>query len=223
MNREDFISRLPNSKKRFANDDLLNMIEAIEEEDNAEGTFVDMVVDNENVLSDGRYKTEDYVNACRFVAHYLNTERVQESYDKTFPDKYLDRIARGISPKTFTTAASQYLKGKLVQRVLAQSQVSLNIFHTRKKHMAVEKLYELMNTSKSERIQMDSADKLLLHLKDPEESKIELNITDNRGDYTNDLENQMKLLAARQLDLLKAGGINNKELVEAHIIEVEEE
>jgi len=199
------------------------MIERIEEEEGAEGTFIDMIVDNEIVLSKGRYKTEDYVNACRFVSHYLQTEKLQEAYDKTFPEKLLGRIAKGVNPKTYTTAPSNYLKGKLVQQILAQSQVSLNIFHARKRHHAVEKLFELMNTSKSERIQMDSADKLLGHLKDPEQSMVELQITDSRGDYANDLEKQMKKLAAQQLESLKSGSIDTKELIEANIIEVAED
>jgi hypothetical protein len=222
FDRSEFLDRLPNHRKKFVNKELLDMIERIEQQDEAEGTFVDMVVDNETVMGKGRYKAASYINACRFVSHYLQTEKVQESYDKTFPEKALDRIARGVSASSMSNSASMYLKGTLVQQILAQSQVGLNVFHARKRHKAVERLYDLMENSKSEKIQLESADRLLTHLKDPEQSMVELQITDSRGDYTNDLENKMKALAQEQLKVLTSGMVSAKEIIESSIIEVAE-
>jgi hypothetical protein len=58
----------------------------------------------------------------------------------------------------------------------------------------------------SYKVQSDSADKLLNHIKRPETAKVQLDITTRQADGMGELQVMMRQLAERQLRMLNNGG-----------------
>jgi len=130
-----------------------------------------MIVDTASVLTSGRYKMEDYLRAVEFCSYRLQEDTQVLAYKKTFPSRCVGKTDGAISGK-----ASIYGNGKLVVELLGMSYVPIHLLYGRDRHKSLRKLSWLVDNGDTDRIQMESADKLLAHLKPPEEVKIELEI-----------------------------------------------
>ena len=76
-----------------------------------------------SVLKDGKFKTEDYLNAVTYVSYKVMGYSNQESYAKTFPQRYAALVAKQTSSKDIAAYVSAYNKGKLVNLILEQTLV----------------------------------------------------------------------------------------------------
>ena len=228
MTLEEFRALMPKKKQKFINQELLDMVKAAEHSGDFSGEFEKKVISYSSVLTQGRYKTSDYISAVEFVTYYLSGDEQAEAYVKTFPDKVKRRILEGKAPYA-TGAPSMYFGGQLVQAIMAQAQLGVRMRHYNKIDKMVEALFELAVSPKStDRIKMESADKLLNHLKEPEESKIELEIGVKKDEGGEALEKKMLEVAIMQkeafekgVDLMSLQKINFTE--EEEIIDVEAE
>ena len=230
MTLEELKVLMPQKKRKFMNQELVDMINEAESRGDFEGEFEKKVISYSSVLTQGRYKTSDYIAAVEFVTYYLGGEEQAEAYVKTFPEKVKRRIMEGKSPYA-TGAPSMYYSGQLVQAIMAQAQMNVRMRHYNKIDFAVETLYELA-TSKtcSDRIRMESADKLLTQLKEPETSKVELEIGIKKDESGQALEAKMLEVAQMQkeafdkgIDLITLQKLNIKEGEEEEIIDAEVE
>jgi len=136
---------------------------------------LDMFISFQDVLKDGgRYDLTSYVNACTFVSYIMMGLNNIESYKRTFPERYKTHYekykAKGITnpDKYIGVHVTSYKKGRLVTTLLERSIVPLYVLNAPVAQKAVNKLAYLMDNSKNERIQLESAKGLLEYLKLPE-------------------------------------------------------
>ena len=230
MTLEELKMLMPAKKKRFMNQELVDMINDAENRNDFDGEFEKKVISYSTVLTQGRYKASDYISAVEFVTHYLNGDEQAEAYVKTFPDRVKRRVMEGKSPYA-TGAPSMYFQGQLVQAVMAMAQLGIRLRHYNKVDKMVDTLFELATSRTStDRIRMESADKLLNHLKEPEESKVELEIGIKKDESGLALEAKMLEVAQLQkeafekgIDLVTLQKLNIKEGEEDEVIEAEVE
>jgi len=228
MTLEELKVLMPAKKQKFMNQELVDMINAAEDRGDFEGEFEKKVISYSSVLTQGRYKTSDYIAAVEFCTYYLSGDEQAEAYVKTFPDKVRRRVLEGKSPYA-TGAPYMYYSGQLVQAIMAQAQMNVRIRHYNKIDKMVETLFELAVSDEStDRITMESADKLLNHLKEPEESKVEIEIGIKKDQSGEALEAKMLEVAKMQkeafekgVDLITLQKININE--EEEVIEAEVE
>jgi hypothetical protein len=222
---------MPPKKQKFMNQELVDMINDAENRGDFDGEFEKKVISYSSVLTQGRYKTSDYIAAVEFCTYYLSGDEQAEAYVKTFPDKVRKRVLEGKSPYA-TGAPSMYYSGQLVQAIMAQAQMSVRMRHYNKIDFAVETLFELATSKTStDRIRMESADKLLTQLKEPENSKVELEIGIKKDESGQALEAKMLEVAVLQkeafekgIDLITLQKLNIKEGEEEdEVIDVEAE
>ena len=75
------------------------------------------------ILQDGKYKTEDYLNAVVYVSYKLMGYSNIDSYIKTFPQRYQVLVSKGLPQKDIAAYVTAYNRGKLVNKILEQTLV----------------------------------------------------------------------------------------------------
>lgn len=181
--------------------------ELIESIDNGDGEFEGMVITHLDVFNNGSSTFVEYIKACEFITHYYNEHSKLDSWKLTFPDRFREMDDRGADEKDVRSRASAYFRGQLVQSLIRQSAVSLGIFYAGYSHKAVQKLFNLMENSGSDRIQMESADKLLGHLKEVgSKNQLDLNVNvTHKHDFIGDIETAMEQMITKQKAMITAG------------------
>jgi hypothetical protein len=174
-----------------------------------------------SVLREGRFKTEDYLNAVMYVSFKLMGDSNQDAYFKTFPQRYQALVARGTSSKDIAAYVSAYNKGKLVNLILEQSLVPTHVLNAHVFQQAINTQVELMtDPDVSAKVRSDAANSLLTHLKKPE-AKAELNINVGEQSGMNELRSALERLARQQQDVISSGHATVVEIAHSTIIEGE--
>jgi hypothetical protein len=158
-----------------------------------------------SVLREGRFKTEDYLNAVMYVSFKLMGDSNQDAYFKTFPQRYQALVARGTPSKDIAAYVSAYNKGKLVNLILEQSLVPTHVLNAHIFQQAINTQVGLMtDPDVSAKVRSDAANSLLTHLKKPE-AKAELNINVGEQSGMNELRATLERLALQQQALISGG------------------
>lgn len=190
-----------NATQEFA--DKLNLVATDPEEARA---MRDNFMTYSKVMVEGKYKTEDYLNAVAYVTFKLMGHTNQDAYKKAFPDRYQALVARGASTKDISAYVAMYHKNKIVNTILEQAVVPMWLLNQDTYQKAINKQLELMtSTDVSPMVQQLAANSILLHLKQPETKKIELDVSLKNGGGLNELRETMAELAEQQARLIADG------------------
>jgi hypothetical protein len=170
------------------------------------------------VLSDGKYKVEDYLHAVTYVTLKLMGYSNKDSYMRTFPDRYTSLVARGATEKDISAYVSAYAKNKLVNVILEQSLIPVHVLYRDAFHTAMKTQLELMiDPNQSGKVRSDAANSVLTHTKAPEIKKIELDVG-LKNDGLGELRDAMRNLALQQQDMIRAGQASPKAVAGAKIV-----
>lgn len=215
-------SYLPNNLKSFVSDELVDKLNRLSEEPEAEKEIRQNFISYTNVLTEGRFKLDDYLNAVTYVTFKLRGYNNREAWKRTFPEKWNEYYhVRKIELKDIDSLIASYSKGKLVNLILEQTVIPVWLYNQDAYQEAINTQVRLMRTAQSERVQMMAADSLLNHLKKPEaaaESKLNINI--NATSVIDDLKDNIKKLAETQRGLIESG-MTAKEVAEQEIVDAE--
>ena len=162
-------------------------------------------VDHTVILKDGKYKLEQYLEACTFVTYKMLGFTNQDAYANTFPDRIRRLRAEGKDDKHISAFVAAYRKNKLVNQIMEQALIPVHVLNAGLFQKALNHQAYLMEYAKSEKVQSDAAKSLLDTLKPPEKSKLEVDmtVTDNSG--IEELKGILTSLAQRQVTLIESG------------------
>lgn len=204
-----------NTKKDFSDADMELIEKVICDDDFDSDEFKESLITFSDVLrSNKRVGASEYIKAVQFCSHMSTGSSQLAAYSKTFPDRVAKKKAHG----TVVASASLYHKTDLVQGILRMAQIPAHLIFMAERHKAISTLAELMsNPDSTDRIKMESADKILNHIKPPEESKltVDLNV---KNDTIENLEATLERLAQIQIDMVGSGMHTAKDVVDADII-----
>jgi hypothetical protein len=208
---------LPSHLKTVASQELvdkLNQISTVPEmAENIRENFLSYT----NVLKDGRFKTEDYLNAVAYVSYKVMGFTNLDAYKRTFPKRYTDLVARGASDKDISSFVSAYNKNKLVNLVFEQTLIPIHILNQDAVQKAINVQVQLMTTANSEKVRADAANSILTHLKAPETKKIEIDLGVKETSGMNELRGMLSELATKSLDLI-AQGVTTKDIAHQALV-----
>lgn len=173
-----------------------------------------------SVLRDGKFKTEDYVNAVAYVSFKLMGHSNQDAYFKTFPHRHAALVAKGTSSKDISSYVTAYNKGKLVNLVMEQTIVPTWVLNQDIHQKAINHLAHLMLNANSEKVQSDSASALLTHLAKPKDVGPLINFEMKENSGMNELKTLLEQVARTQKEAIEAG-VSPKQIAEQKIIEGE--
>lgn len=172
------------------------------------------------ILQDGKYKTEDYLNAVVYVSYKLMGYSNIDSYIKTFPHRYQVLVSKGLPQKDIAAYVTAYNRGKLVNKILEQTLVPTWVLNQDIYQKAINTQAALLN-SKNEKVRFMAADSILTHLAKPEKAGPLVNIEMSQNTGIEDLRETLVKLAEVQQNLIKQGKATTEQIAEQKIIEAE--
>lgn len=205
LSQEEVASALPAHLKSAATQQLTDKVNQIVSDPDMAEHVRQNFVSYTSVLSEGRFKIEDYLNAVAYVSFKVMGHSNKESYKRTFPQRYQALKAKGATDKDISAYVSLYNKGKLVNLILEQTLVPTWILNQSIYQQAINTQAELMHTANSEKVRSDAADSLLSHLKRPEKKEVDLNIGVQDSDGMSELKDMLTSMAQYQKSLIEQG------------------
>ena len=211
---------LPTHLRSAATTSLLAKVNSASADPEEARTIRENFISYTSVLMEGRFKTEDYVNAITYASFKLMGHTNQESYKRTFPKRYQALSAKGATDKEISAYVAGYNKTKLVALVLEQSLIPTWLLNADIYQEAINAQFRLMTTANSELVQTQAANSILTHLKRPETKKIDISLGAKDNSGLNDLRDAMTSLAHQQQQLI-AQGKNTKEIAHHKLVQTE--
>ena len=215
---EDLKKTLPTRLHTALGQELLDKINIINSDvphaaENIRDNFITYI----DVLSEGKYKIDDYINAIKYVSYKLMGKTNRDAYKFTFPDRFWTMKEKEILDKDIDSIISAYNRNKLVNAIYEKTIIPSWILNQDAYQEAINTQVKLMRTANSERVRAMAADSILNHLKRPENlGQAQLNINVNTTSALDELQKNMLELVKTQRDLIKAG-VGTKEIAEQRI------
>lgn len=213
---------LPPNLKNSVSQNLVDTLNNISSDPMMAKEIQDNFISYSSVLREGKYKTEDYINAVTFVTHKLMGDSNKEAYFKTFPDRMQILLMRGTSEKDIASYVSAYNKNKLVNSILEQSLVPSWVLNQDLYQKALNVQADLMVNSKSDKVRSDAAHSLLQHLSKPKETGPLINIDMRQSSGIEEMRGMISELATKQQELISAG-VTAKTIAAQKLIDVDAE
>ena len=215
---EQFRQALPAKVKKSINQELIDQINTTLSDPDMYEAYRDNLLSYTKVMSDGRFKVAEYINAVKYVSHKLMGCTNIEAYSKTFPDKIARFTAQGVAPKDIASYVTAYNKSKLVNLIMEQTLIPSYVLNQDLYQKALNVQAELMVSAKSEKVRSDAANSLLTHLKMPETQKVELEIGVKEDSAISALRATTMELARQQRMMLEAGAMNAQEVAHSRLV-----
>ena len=211
---------LPAKLKSSATQSLVDLINNV----SSDPLFAEQVRNNfisyTSILQDGKYKTEDYLNAVTYVSFKLMGHSNQDAYFKTFPQRHANLVAKGTSSKDIAAYVSAYNKGKLVNAIMEQTLVPTWVLNQHMYQEALNVQADLMMKSSSDKVRCDAANSILTHLAKPKEAGPLINIDMRETSGMNELRAALSDMAKQQQSLIQAG-LSSREVAGQKIMHAE--
>lgn len=209
---EDVQNALP-SRKNAITQELVDVLNEVKDEAEFQGEpLLNTAVVYEKLMINNKASVREFIDAIRFCAYLVTMDdNYTEAYKKTF--YYRDFVKERISADTksikyaeLTSAASRYRRNnKLVADLLVYSQAPLEIMFLGWRYKAVGVLADAMMNAKLDRDKINAAKELLVATKGPETKRIELDIGVKESSAIASLNEQLSVMAGKQVMLLESG------------------
>lgn len=212
---------LPSNLRTSATQGLVDMLNTVSSNQQEAELIRENFLGYTAVLSEGKYKTEDYLNAVKYVSFKLMKCSNEEAYVKTFPQRYQRMVKEGVKPKDIGSYVYAYSKNKLVNRIMEQTMVPSWVLNQDIFQEAINTQASLMrDPDVSPKVRSDAANSLLTHLAKPKEAGplINLDMRDTSG--MKEMKELLVRMAQQQQGLIK-DGVTARDIASAVIIDVE--
>jgi len=168
---DEFIDKIPKRMKAHVNAEIRNEIVTMLSSDIGDNCREAMLA-NTDLMDEYSTNPERYLKAVKFASYINIGKKTYEAFALTHPDKYKEYKQQAedegwdlsMLRNKLSLKGANFKKTQLVTKLLARSIVPLGIAFSHYKAEAVGVLADLMINADSQRVQMESADKLLTHL-----------------------------------------------------------
>lgn len=215
---EQFSTVMPKQLRKTVTQEMVDDINRLMTDPLLQQTYRDNLLSYVNVMKDGKFKVQQYIDAVRYICFKLSGDSNLQAYIKTFPDRYQTYLANNTQKKDINSYVTSYNKNKLVNLIYEQTLVPTHVLNADIYQKAINTQADLMVTAKSEKVRSDAANSLLHHLKAPETKKIELDVTQKESSAIAELRNTTMELVAQQKRMIAAGASSVKEVAEGRLI-----
>ena len=220
LTAEQFKQVVPNQFKACVSQELIDQINQTLSDPDMYETYRDNLLGYAHVMREGKFKMEDYINAIKYCSHKIMGASNIDAYVKTFPDKYQAMLSAGKNAKDISSFVTAYNKNKLVNLILEQSMIPSWVLNQDMYQKALNHQLYLMLNAKSEKVQSDAANSILVHLKPPEVTKVELDIGLKKDSAMDDLKQNLAELALMQKQFISAGVTQVRDLAQQKLVRV---
>ena len=209
---------MPKRQKHNINAALVSELNAICNEPEERDAFRENLLSYSNVLQDPNIRLPTYIEAVKYVSFKLMGMTNQDSWIKTFPERYKRLIRQNKGDGFIRATVACYNRGKVVNTILEQTLVPTYVLNQDLYQKALNVQAQLMFTADSEKVRTEAANSLLVHLKQPETTKLQLDIKVEEDDSIRELRAATLELVKTQRTAIEAGVTDAKEVAESKII-----
>jgi hypothetical protein len=211
---------VPKQHKSKINQEFVDTINGMVKDPQMAEVYQKNIITYAEVLQDGRFKLTDYFNAVMYVSYKMMGLGNLAAYQKVFPDKCRDMVARNLSQKDMQAYAAMFNKNKLVTLIYEQTLIPDHIMYASVRHRAIAAQAILLNST-NEHVVQKAADSLMNHLKAPESAKISIEMGAKDTGVLSDLTQALNMLSKKQSEAITLGSHSVKEIAHSRIIEGE--
>ena len=215
---EQFKRALPKTRNTAITQEIVDGVNSIITDSATHDAYRENLLSYTTVLKNNNFKIGDYVRAVRYVTHRLLGCSNIVSWTKAFPERYQRLLNENASQATIDSTVSMYNKNMLVNKIMEQTLIPTHIINADLHQKAINQLAYLMMNANSEKVQSDSAGKLVDVLKIPETFKVELDIGFKEDDSIKELRETTLELVRQQKLAIEAGANTVKEIAHSKII-----
>ena len=214
---------VPKSLRGNVSQALVDTLNALGD-DPEEGKLIrDNFLSFSDILKNGNFKTQDYINAVVYVSYKICGRTNQEAYFLTFPERHAKLLAKGATNKDISAYVAAFNRGELVQQMLQKAMIPSWLLNQDIFQEAINTQVELMRNAKSERVKFMAADSLMSHLAKPAEN-VQTGVNINIGSYTglDDLSAKIQELSIAQKKAIQLG-VSTKDIASSRLVGKTEE
>ena len=215
---DTFKKLVPKNRKNLITQAFMDNLNGIMTDVTMREAFRDNIIGYVDCLQAGRFKVDQYIKAVQYCTHKMANCTNIDAYIKTFPDRYQDMINRGKDDNHLSSVIGLYNAGKMVQDILGRTMTPVHIMNKDIHQKAINKLQQLMIFSNNERIQMESAGKLVEILKPPETQKLELDIGIKNDPAIEELKRATAALVKGQREAIEFGASSAESIANSKLV-----
>ena len=210
----DMLVEMFPQRKGTVTKELADMVDNANRSEDFNGDeFLDSVISYRDVMLKGAYSLKDYITAIKFCAYLIaEGDNTVEAYKRARAEDEFVKSRIGAKAGTpeynaLTSASSRYRQSKLVKEILTVSQMPLYLMFQGERYRAVEVLATEMKSAAYSKDRINAADKLLTHVKPPENLQVELEVgpSTEAKSMQEQLSEQLAHTVAMQKKMLEAG------------------
>ena len=210
---------VPKNQRTLITQEFLDKLEASVNDNLVAEQFKENFVTYLNVLSKGKYKMEDYINAVKYVSFKLLGYSNIDAYTATFPERYERLKTEGQTQ--IEAFVSMYNKNKLVMQIYEQTIVPSYVLNAPMHQQALNTLADMIvDDDVRGMTKVKACEAILQYTKQPDVVKGELTIGIEQSDTINDLREITENLADTYRMMLEKKGMRLKDVAEANIIDI---
>jgi hypothetical protein len=210
---EQFLKEKFPSKAKTIDENTVALINRANSDPEFNGDeFINQMITYRDVMTKNSASMQEYINALRFCAYLESTEdNYTQAYIKArchedFVRERMELPSDSSGYKELTFAASRYRKTPMVKDILIMADMPLYLMFQGARYQAVSVLATEMHTAMYSKDRIAAADKLLTHVKPPENIKVELDIGVKQENMIDKYEAMINQLVSTQKDQIAAGG-----------------
>ena len=205
FSKADIKEALPAQLRTKVTDSLMARLNGISTDPDLAQEIKDNFIGFNSVMKEGKFKFEDYLNACAYVTYKMMGHTNQSAWGLTFPEKLAKMRAENRADNYIGAFVAGYSKGKLVNMLLEQALIPSFLLNQDLHQKALNVCADLMVNGKSEKTQVDAARAVLEATRAPEKSKVELDVTVKDNSGIGELKSIMKEVAKNQVAQIESG------------------
>ncbi len=221
LTEEEFKAALPIKFRKNVNAALIQKINTTLADPDMYQSYRENLISYTSVLSDGKFKTENYIWAVKYVSFKLMGMTNQDAFARTFPKKVQNWSQQGLQAKDVAAYVCSYNKSKLVNLILEQTLIPTHVLNADMYQQALNIQLDIAQRGRSEMARVNAANSILQQLKPPEAKKHELEIKIPESNAIKDLRQATSALAAAQREAIEGGGLDAQQIAHSQIIEGE--
>lgn len=215
---DDLKAIAPPRLRGIISDEMCERLNEITDDPDMAKSIRENMLTYSNVLKSSRHTLEDYANAIKYCSFKLAGMTNLDAYARTFPERYQRQVSRGTSQKDLNSLISSYNRNKIVTSILEQAFIPVWLLNQEYFQEAIHTQAVIMRTARSEKVRSDAANSLLNHLKPPEKSKLEIDMTVKQSSHVDDLRRAVLELTHAQQQAIRAGNARVIDVAEAKVI-----
>lgn len=210
---------MPARQKQNISQKLVDELNQVMDDPSYREQFRENLLGYTDVLQDPNLTLPGYIAAVKYVSFKLMGLTNEKAWKKTFPDRYQRLIKEKKEDSYIRSVVCAYNRGKMVNQILQQTMVPIYVLNQDRVQEAINVQAGLMLSAKSEKVRCEAANSLLTHLKQPEATKVSLDIQVKQDESIDQLRKVMIDLADAQRKAISSGAMTPDEMAASTIIE----